>query len=183
MGVNPAPGPSPYKKRPTDEGVRMGCRIRCAGWLWLAWVVAMPVHADDLSWRAASVQGPRLPGLNTRLGVALFEPGGPATFERRIVPAGAPQDGRLAIDVEVNYRFPDGSTLLMRSRETIHLTPQGTHGRDEWTGEGEVVSGTGRFAGRSGRFGFRALMGLDAQADGLLGDGFLQGRATLGPAP
>lgn len=85
----------------------------------------------------------------------------------------------MAVDVESIYRFADGATLLMRSRETINLTPQGAHGRDEWTGEGEIAEGTGRFAGIRGRFTFRAVMGMDRQADGMLGDSFLSGRAEV----
>lgn len=145
--------------------------------------VATAAPAQELSWRSSSVQGPRLPGLNTRLGVAFFVPDGPATYERRIKPAGPPQGGQLTIDVETVFRFPDGATLTMRSREVIHLTPQGTHGQDEWSGEGEVTGGTGRFAGRAGRFSYRAVMGLDARADGVLGDGYLEGRAELKPVP
>lgn len=155
--------------------------VLCALALTLGLAAAAP--AQELSWRSSSVQGPRQPGLNTRLGVAFFVPDGPATYERRIVPADLPQGGTLVIDVDTLYRFPDGSTLTMRSRETIHLTPQGTHGADTWSGEGEVTGGTGRYASRSGRFSYRAVMGLDARADGVLGDGYLEGRAVLKPAP
>lgn len=150
------------------RSILWGCALALAAW---------SAQADQLSWRATSVQGPRLPTVNTRVGVAMFSTGEPATYERRIRAAGAPADGRLAVQVESVYRFADGATIVMRSRETINLTPQGSHGRDEWTGEGEIAEGTGRFAGIQGRFTFRAVMGLDGQADGLLGDSFLTGRA------
>ena len=140
--------------------------------------------AQEISWRATSVQGPRTPAMNTRLGVAIFSGNEAATYERKIAAAAPPQDGKLAVNVESVYRFADGSTLVMRSRETINLTPQGTHGRDEWTGEGQIATGSGRFAGATGTFTFRAVMGLDRQADGMLGDAFLsgQGRYVLQPA-
>jgi hypothetical protein len=156
------------------------------GWLAFALAGLAPVGsaAEDITWRATSVQGPRTPALNTRLGVALFSGNEAATYERKITAAAPPQDGKLAINVESIYRFADGSTLVMRSRETVNLTPQNTHGRDEWTGEGQITAGTGRFAGASGSFTFRAVMGLDKQADGALGDSFLagQGRYQLQPA-
>lgn len=144
------------------------------------WAGGLPqVHAADLSWRATSVQGPRQPGLNTRLGVAMFSGGEPATYLRRVVPAAPPLDGRMQVDVESTYRFADGSTLVMSSHETIHLTPQNAHGADTWTGEGQVVGGSGRWAGATGRFSFRARMGLDASVDGALGDSFLTGQANV----
>jgi hypothetical protein len=139
--------------------------------------------AEEITWRATSVQGPRTPAVNTRLGVAMFSSNEAATYERKISAAAPPQDGKLAVHVESVYRFADGSTLVMRSRESINLTPQGTHGRDEWAGDGQIVSGTGRFAGATGTFTFRAAMGLDRQAEGMLGDSFLsgQGRYVLQP--
>ena len=50
-------------------------------------------------------------------------------------------------------------------------------------GEGRIVSGSGRYAGASGSFRFRAVMGLDAAADGMLGDAFLQGQGSLSLLP
>ena len=150
----------------------------------LAGLAPVGSAAEDITWRASSVQGPRTPALNTRLGVAMFSGNEAATYERKIAAAAPPQDGKLAVNVESVYRFADGSTLVMRSLETINLTPQNTHGRDEWTGDGQITAGTGRFAGVTGTFTFRAVMGLDRQADGLLGDSFLsgQGRYQLQPA-
>lgn len=141
--------------------------------------------AQEIAWRSSSVQGPRLPGLNIRLGVAIFAPADPATVERRVRPAGQPVDGKLPVDVEMVFRFADGATISTRSRETVTLNAQGVHGLDEWTGEGEFAAGTGRFAGITGRFSFRAVMGLDGRADGLLGDSFLEGRGryTLAAPP
>ena len=145
-----------------------------------ATLFAPTASAEELSWRATSVQGPRTPGLNTRLGVAVFAHGETATYERRIAPTGPPQDGRLLIQVESVYRFADGSTLVMRGRETIRWSPQGSHASgDTWVGEGEVVAGSGRYAGASGRFSFRAVTGLDTQTDGVLGDSFLAGKADI----
>lgn len=150
----------------------------------LAGLASFGGAAEEVTWRATSVQGPRTPAMNTRLGVAMFSSNEAATYERKVTAAAPPQDGKLAVNVESAYRFADGSTLVMRSRETIHLTPQGTHGRDEWTGEGQITSGTGRFAGATGTFTFRAVMGLDRQGDGMLGDSFLagQGQYVLQPA-
>ena len=146
-----------------------------------ALLVPLTLAAQELSWRSTSVQGPRTPTLNTRVGVAIFGASDTATYERRVRPAGPPQAGKLPIDVEMVFRFADGATLQMRSRETINLTAQGTHGRDEWTGDGQIVGGSGRFQGATGTYTFRALMGLDGQADGMVGDAFLsgQGRYTL----
>lgn len=141
--------------------------------------------SEDISWRGTTVQGPRTPSLNTRIGVAMFGNNEPATYERKISAAAPPQDGKLVIDTENIYRFADGSTLVMRGRELINWTPGGGHtAGDRWTGEGEITSGTGRFAGATGTFTFRAVTGLDKQADGLLGDSFLsgQGRYVLQPA-
>lgn len=143
----------------------------------LAAALAGPALAQELSWRATSVQGPRLPGVNTRIGVALFAHGEGATYVRRVSAAGAPVDGRLDIDVESIYRFRDGATIVMRSRETIRLAPQGQHGQDAWTGQGEITAGSGRYEGIQGRFSFRAVTGIDAGADGVLGDSFLAGQA------
>ena len=150
----------------------------------LAGLAPVGSAAEDITWRATSVQGQRTPAMNTRLGVAMFSGNEAATYERKIAAAAPPQDGKLAVNVESVYRFADGSTLVMRSRETINLTPQNTHGRDEWTGNGEIATGTGRFAGATGTFTFRAVMGLDRQADGMLGDSFLtgQGRYQVPPA-
>ncbi len=144
----------------------------------LAGLAPVGSAAQDITWRASSVQGPRTPALNTRLGVAMFSGNEAATYERRIAAAAPPHDGKLAVNVESVYRFADGSTLVMRSREIINLTPQNTHGRDEWTGEGQITAGTGRFAGATGSFTFRASMGLDKQADGMLGDSFLAGQGS-----
>lgn len=146
----------------------------------MATLLAPTASAEELAWRATSVQGPRAPGLNTRLGVAVFSHGETATYERRITPASLPEGGRLLIQVESIYRFADGSTLMMRGQETIRMSPQNTHlPGDTWTGEGEVVSGTGRYAGATGRFSFRAATGLDTQTDGVLGDSFLAGKADI----
>lgn len=138
-----------------------------------------PARADELMWRASSVQGPRSGGVNIRLGVAIFDNREPATTQRRVEAAGPPADGKLPIKVEAEYRFADGSTLLMHSRELITLTPALTHAPGEWKGEGQIVSGTGRFAGATGSFRFRAIMGTDAKADGVLGDGFLEGQGSF----
>lgn len=160
---------------------RVGLGVRWAKFMVLAtavWMVALPARADEVTWRATSVQGPRLPTMNTRIGVALFSNGEAATLERRISAAGPPAAGKMDVNVETTYRFADGSTIVMRSRETIHLSPQGTHGRDEWSGDGEVAGGSGRYAGIKGTFSFRAMMGLDGKADGMLGDSFLTGKAS-----
>ena len=156
-------------------------------WLCGLWVACLwPAHAalaDEIAWRATAGQGPRQPGLNTRLGVAIFANGETATTVRQVRPAAPPADGRLDILVEAEYRFADGSTLRMDSRETIALTPAMTHAPGEWRGEGRIVSGSGRYAGASGSFRFRAVMGLDAAADGMLGDAFLQGQGSLSLLP
>lgn len=138
-----------------------------------------PAGADELVWRSASVQGPREPGLNTRLGVAIFDGREPATTLRRVRPAAPPVDGRLTVQVEQEFRFADGSTLALHSTEVLTLTPQGQHAPGPWEGEGRVAGGSGRFAGAGGTFRFRAVMGLDGRADGVLGDGFLEGRASV----
>lgn len=150
----------------------------------LGLLACLPAQAEELSWRASSVQGPRVGGVNTRLGVAIFDNREPATTQRRVEAAGPPADGKLPIKVEAEYRFADGSTLVMHSRELITLTPAFTHAPGEWKGEGQIVSGTGRFAGATGSFRFRAIMGVDAKADGALGDGFMEGQGsyTLGGA-
>ena len=135
-------------------------------------------QAEELSWRASSIQGPRAGGVNTRYGVAIFDGKEVATTQRRVEAAGPPAEGKLPIKVEAEYRFADGSTLVMHSRETITLTPAFTHAPGEWKGEGSIVSGTGRFAGASGAFRFRAIMGVDAKVDGVLGDGFLEGQGS-----
>jgi hypothetical protein len=157
---------------------------RLTAWAVAAICLLVPVVAmaqKDIHWRSSSVQGPRTPATNTRLGVAIFGNAEPATYERKVSPVGLPVAGKLPIRAETVFRFADGSTLTMHSTETINLTAQGTHGRDEWTGDGQIVGGTGRYQGANGNFTFRALMGLDRQADGLLGDGFLtgQGQYTL----
>lgn len=150
----------------------------------LASLVCLPAQAEELSWRAASIQGPRAGGVNTRYGVAIFDSKEVATTQRRVESAGPPADGKLPIKVEAEYRFADGSTLVMHSRELITLTPAFTHAPGEWKGEGTIVSGTGRFTGATGSFRFRAIMGVDAKADGVLGDGFLEGQGsyTIGGA-
>lgn len=148
-----------------------------AGAAVLAFTASM-LQAAEISWRASSVQGPREPGANHRLGVAIFSGGEPATYHRRIVPASTPADGRMLIDVESTYRFADGSTIVMRSRETINLGPDNRHGADQWSGSGVITAGSGRFAGISGSFEYRARMGVDAGADGVLGDSFLVGKGS-----
>jgi hypothetical protein len=154
----------------------------CGLWVACLWPVDA-AHADEIAWRATSIQGPRQPGLNTRLGVAVFANGETATTVRQVRPAAPPEGGRLDILVEAEYRFGDGSTLRMDSRETIALTPPMTHAPGEWRGEGRIVSGSGRYAGASGSFRFRAVMGLDAAADGMLGDAFLEGQGSLSLSP
>lgn len=151
----------------------------------LGLLAGLPSLAQELSWRGSSVQGPRTPGVNIRWGVAIFSDGATATTRRRVEAAGPPSESRLPIRVEAEYRFADGATLVMHSLETIPLTPAMTHAPGEWRGEGQIVSGTGRFAGATGTFRFRAIMGMDPRADGVLGDGFLegQGQYTLGGAP
>lgn len=156
--------------------------LLCVLWAACLWPADV-AHADEIDWRATSVQGPRQPGLNTRLGVAIFANGETATTVRQVRPAAPPADGRLDIMVEAEYRFADGSTLRMDSRETIALTPAMTHAPGEWRGEGRIVAGSGRYAGASGRFRFRAVMGLDALSDGMLGDGFLHGQGSLNLPP
>lgn len=152
--------------------------LLCVLWGACLWP-ADPARADEIAWRATSIQGPRQPGLNTRLGVAIFATGETATTVRQVRPAAPPADGHLEILVEAEYRFADGSTLRMDSRETIALTPAMTHAPGEWRGEGRIVAGSGRYAGASGSFRFRAVMGLDGLADGMLGDAFLQGLGSL----
>ncbi|WP_374565326.1 hypothetical protein [Ideonella sp.] len=146
--------------------------------LWLgAW--ALPAGAETLTWRQTSVQAGSEGRSALRRGVVIFGTGEPALMTVRLTPLAPPQDGQMTVQNDFNYRFEDGSTLVLQARTVVRVTPEGRAARGEYQAEGQVLSGTGRYQGATGRFKMRSRTDLDALADGALGDYFAACEADI----
>ena len=147
----------------------------------VAWVLGLallagmvPVHAEELRWRQSSVRT-EVQGLSyVRRGVAMFANGEPATLVFRGV-ANPPEGGRQDFSGRMLMRFEDGASFTF---DMQGVTQYGAGGAaPTMSASGKLVEGTGRFTGISGAIEFQGR-GMDAMADGNLGDIFATGRAT-----
>jgi hypothetical protein len=146
-----------------------------------AWVLglglmagAAPAQAEELIWRQTSVRT-EAQGLSyVRRGVAMFGTGEPATLTFRGV-AKPPEGGRQDFSGRMLMRFEDGATFSFDMQGITQFSPAGAP--PTISASGMLVEGTGRFAGISGTVDFNGR-GMDAMADGNLGDIFATGRAT-----
>jgi hypothetical protein len=136
-----------------------------------------------LSWRQTSVLAERrMEGgapVTVRRGVAVFADGEPATITVRLLPSGRPVDGRMTVVQEMRYRFEDGSTFAVRGAGTPRVNPDGSPIPGEVLATGDVIEGSGRFAGITGTYTMRSRTDLPARADGMLGDYFGDAQATV----
>ncbi len=136
-----------------------------------------------LAWRQTSVLVERrMEGgapVSVRRGVAVFADGEPATITVRLLPCGGPGDGRMTVVQEMRYRFDDGSFFAVRGAATARVNPDGSPIPGEVLASGEVVEGSGRFAGMSGSYTMRSRTDLPAKADGMLGDYFGDAEAKV----
>lgn len=145
----------------------------------LAVSAAAPAAAETLNWRQTSVQAGREGNSALRRGVVIFGNGEPALMTVRLTPLAPPQEGQMTVQNDLRYRFEDGSTLVLQSRNVVRVTPEGRAVRGESFSEGQVLSGTGRYQGAAGRFKMRIRTDVDPQADGALGDYFAAGEAEI----
>jgi hypothetical protein len=135
---------------------------------------AAPARAEELSWRQTSVRT-EVQDLNyVRRGVAMFANGEPATLTFRGV-ARPPEGNRQDFGGRMLMRFEDGASFTFDMQGAMQFGPPGTP--PTMAASGALVEGTGRFAGISGTVEFRGR-GMDAVAEGNLGDIFAIGRAT-----
>lgn len=133
-----------------------------------------PAQGDELSWRQSSIRT-EVQGLSyVRRGVAMFASGEPSTLIFRGV-AKPPEGGRQVFSGRMQMRFEDGATFTFDVEGITQFGPAGT--APTMSASGKLVEGTGRFAGISGTIEFNGR-GMDAMADGNLGDIFATGRAT-----
>ncbi|MFZ5551086.1 MAG: hypothetical protein ACOZJX_20490 [Pseudomonadota bacterium] len=142
-------------------------------------MLALPAAAETLSWRQTSVQAGREGQSALRRGVVIFGNGEPALMTVRLTPLAPPQDGQMMVQNDLSYRFEDGSTLALQSCSQVRVTPEGRAVRGELLSEGQVLSGTGRYQGATGRFKMRSRTDIDALADGALGDYFAAVEADI----
>jgi hypothetical protein len=145
----------------------------------LAAAASLPASAESLTWRQTSVQAAREGISAVRRGVVVFGNGEPALLAVRLTPLAPPQDGQMTVLNDMRYRFDDGSTLVLQSRNLVRVTPEGRAVRGESFSEGQVLSGTGRYQGVTGRFKMRIRTDIDPQVDGALGDYFAAGEAEI----
>lgn len=141
--------------------------------------IALPAHADELSWRQTSVFVTQDGQTSVRAGVAIVNGKEPATISVRIRPLAPPQGGRMPVMTDIVLRFEDGSTLVTQGESQARMDAQGVPIRGEGRNTGRVVSGTGRFEGMSGTYEMRVRTDIDRQADGVLGDYFATVQATV----
>jgi hypothetical protein len=109
-----------------------------------------------------------------RRGVAMFSHGEPATLTFRGV-AKPPDGSRQAFSGRMLMRFDDGASFSFDMDGVTQFGPAGTSATI--AASGKLIEGTGRFAGISGTIDFNGR-GMDAKADGNLGDIFANVRAT-----
>ncbi len=150
-------------------------RTSAAAWvLVLALLAGMaPAHAEELSWRQSSLRT-EVQGLSyVRRGVAMFANGEPATLVFRGV-ANPPEGGRQDFSGRMLMRFEDGASFTFDMQGVTQYGAAGT--APTMSASGKLVEGTGRFTGISGTIEFQGR-GMDAMADGNLGDIFATGRA------
>lgn len=140
--------------------------------LMMAGALAAPAWADTLSWRQTSVVASQSGPVTLRKGVAVFNTKETATMTVQLRALAPPADGKFLYTSLMEYQFAEGSTLALRFDGESRVTPEGSPAAGEMRAKGEVVSGTGRFAGATGSFQMRIRTGLDVQADGILGDNF-----------
>lgn len=111
-------------------------------------LAALPAAAAEMRWTATSysVKFDQGTGEYKRRGVAMFPNGELAAFtmEGRVLTGDAEQ---REATVRFVYTFEDGSTLVQEGMGRTE-TPLGARARQ--TGQGRLVSGTGRYAGISG---------------------------------
>ena len=110
---------------------------------------AMAARAAEMVWTATSyiVSFDAATGAFTRRGIAMFKNGEVASFET---------EGKITssvgnvqtISVKIVYTFDDGSSL---TQEGVGRVERQSASRNTQTGEGLLVSGTGRFEGISGK--------------------------------
>lgn len=114
----------------------------------LALLALSPAQAAELRWTATSygVKYDAATGDYVRRGLAVFPNAEIAAFtmEGRVLTGDAPQ---REATVRIVYTFEDGSTLVQEGLGRTEKTP-GARARQ--TGQGRLVSGTGRYAGISG---------------------------------
>lgn len=133
---------------PRTPHSRRLCRLPLALAAALPMLVAPPASAAELRWTATSyaVKFDPATGDYRRRGLAMFPNGELAAFtmEGRVQTGDAPQRDAT---VRIVYTFEDGSTLV---QEGLGRTERMPPARARQTGQGRLVSGTGRYAGISG---------------------------------
>jgi hypothetical protein len=150
---------------------------------WLAGVLgvtamlsAVPgsARADEMAWRQSSIRT-EMQGMNyVRRGVAMLGNGEPATVTFR--GAAAPVDaGRQPFTGRMTLRFEDGASFTFDLEGVTLFGAAGTP--PTLSAAGKMVEGTGRFAGIRGTVEFSGH-GVDAKADGALGDIFAKASAS-----
>ncbi len=111
-------------------------------------LAVLPAQAAEMRWTATSysVRFDQSTGEYQRRGLAMFPNGEVAflTMEGRVLKGDA---GTRDMTVRIVYTFEDGSTLVQEGKGHTE-TPLGARARQ--TGQGHLVSGTGRYAGISG---------------------------------
>lgn len=111
-------------------------------------LAALPAQAAEMRWTATSyaVKFDPASGDYQRRGLAVFPNGEIAAFtmEGRVLTGNAP---RRDATVRIVYTFEDGSTLV---QEGMGRTEMSAAARSSQTGQGRLISGTGRYAGISG---------------------------------
>lgn len=145
---------------------------------------ASPVYAEAISWRHVHAMDRDEPdGTYIRRGAAIFHFGNhlpvPATLELR-GRLGLWEQGWETFTNELTYRFDDGAIVRAKLDGRLQRDPM-TRAARVLEGNGEFVSGTGRFEGIRGAFSMKGQGGLSAATPGVLADifGDLTGDYTL----
>lgn len=137
----------------------------------------------ELTWRMSTNIASVTPPVFERRGVLVAGSGEPGTVYVRMVAPQPPSGGRWMLSNRLLLRFEDGSTLTMEYPSEVRTNGDNSVVAGTYTFDGEVVGGTGRFAGASGTLRLQATVGLDRTRPGVLGDNFATGAARFTLAP
>lgn len=138
----------------------------------LAVALAIPAHAETMTWRVATVISAQQSGETVRRGVAIFANGEPALVTLRLRPTAPPSQGKMPFSTHTVYRFEDGSSFTIVGAGSASMSPEGIPLPVETLIDSRFESGSGRFTGITGTATLRSRSGLDRTALGVLGDQF-----------
>lgn len=146
-----------------------------------AWAQSPPA-ATQLEWRMTTVVTQAQPPVFERRGVVMLKSGEPGTVFNKLSAPQPPKDGLWTMNNDLTLRFEDNSTLSLQFAVTTRTSPEGRVLPGEYRSQGQVVGGTGRYAGAKGSVEVKVISGMDRTQPGILGDSFAEAVVRLSPA-